>query len=212
MPSRLQILTALVGTTFALPNLTPKDTSALRILPWSWNFNITALSGPGCPDFGATSPPHVTRPTFGSNTVDGSEIYYWFFAYPHLRASVGPGTPEASVWCETTLAYTELDKDGVAPAVPGYRLKLHKNGTQVIARYDLEEGVEAKLKFTYFTDGKEVSETKHYPVSTVSLQVVACGHCFLGNFVNHDVVYRQSSTPSTSPARAPPDRTTTTRP
>jgi hypothetical protein len=151
MPFSISILAALLGTALALP----QANTPVRILPYNWAFNITALSGPGCPDFGQTAPPYVTRPTYGSNTVDGSEIYYWHFAYPHLRASVGPEKREASIWCETTLEYTELDKDGVKPAVPGYRLKLHKNGTAVIASYELEKGVEAEWKFTYFTEGKD---------------------------------------------------------
>ena len=153
MPSSLHILAALAGTALALPNPTTRD-SPLRILPYNWRFNITSLSGPGCPDYGAVSPPFVSRPTFGANTVDGSEIYYWYFAYPHLRASVGRGTPEASVWCETTLSYEELDGHSAVAAEPGYRLKLHKNGTDVLASYDLEEGVEAKFRFTYSTSGK----------------------------------------------------------
>ncbi|GAB1311375.1 Ubiquitin 3 binding protein But2 C-terminal domain-containing protein [Madurella fahalii] len=159
MLSRLQIIAALVGMTYGLPNPSATD-DPVRILPFSWRFDITALSGPGCPDFGQTVPPYVTRPTFGSNTVDGSEIYYWHFAYPHIRASVGPDTTEASTWCETTLSYAELDRSGAVVAEPEYRLKLHKNGTAVIASYDLEEGVEAKWKVTYYTDGEsEIVDT-----------------------------------------------------
>ena len=153
MPSSLHIVAALAGAVLAFPNSATRD-SPLRILPYNWRFNITSLSGPGCPDYGAVSPPFVTRPTFGANTVDGSEIYYWYFAYPHLRASVGPGNPSALIWCETTLSYKELDDHSAIPAEPGYRLKLHKNGTDVLASYDLEEGVEAKFRFTYSTDGK----------------------------------------------------------
>lgn len=150
---------ALVGTAATLPSPSTAD-PPVRILPSWWGFNITALDGPGCPDFGATYPPFVTRPTFGSNTVDGSEIYYWHFAYPHLRASVGPETPEASTWCETTLSYSELDLEGSPVAEPGYRLKLHKNGTEMLASYDLEEGVEANWKFTYYTDGEDEVRTQ----------------------------------------------------
>ncbi|KAK4040677.1 hypothetical protein C8A01DRAFT_15470 [Parachaetomium inaequale] len=156
MPSSLLVLAALMGTALALPSpITAAD--PVRILPYNWLFNITALKGPGCPDFGQVSPPFSTRPTFGMNTVDGSEIYYWHFAYPHIRLSVGPETPEASVWCETTLSYAELENsDGLVPAVePEYRLKLHKNGTRMLANYELDEGVEARWKFTYATNGHD---------------------------------------------------------
>lgn len=127
----------------------------VRILPPEWEFDITSLSGPGCPDPNTnwTDALFDTRPTFGSNTVDGSEIYYWHFAYPDLRASVGPGTPNASIWCETTLRYMELDKNGLPPVQPEYRLKLHKNGTELLAWYNLDEGVQANWKFTYYADG-----------------------------------------------------------
>ncbi|KAH6631226.1 hypothetical protein F5144DRAFT_531717 [Chaetomium tenue] len=153
MLSGLSVLATLVGTAVARPSPLVADTP-VRILPWSWNFEITALEGPGCPDFGATEP-RVTRPTFGMNTVDGSEIYYWHFAYPHIHLNVDAANPEASIWCETTLKYTELVQSG-EPADPAeYRLKLHKNGTRILANYDLEEGVEAKWTFTYDTDGAD---------------------------------------------------------
>ncbi|KXX73613.1 hypothetical protein MMYC01_209793 [Madurella mycetomatis] len=159
MPLRLQTVAAMIGTAFGLSNPSAVD-SPIRILPFSWLFNITALSGPGCPDFGQAAPPYVTRPTFGSNTVDGSEIYYWHFAYPHLRASVGPNRTETSIWCETTLSYAELDKSGKVAVEPGYRLKLHKNGTAVLASYDLDDGVEVTWKVTYFTgEGSEIVDT-----------------------------------------------------
>ncbi|AEO63948.1 uncharacterized protein THITE_123413 [Thermothielavioides terrestris NRRL 8126] len=162
MSSLLPTLAVLLGVTAALPSgsIDARDSSAdgpVRILPYNWQFNITALSGPGCPDFSTTGEPFTTRPTFGSNTVDGSEIYYWHFAYPHLRAAVGADKREDSVWCETTLQYTELDEHGQPPAVPGYRLKLHTNATEMIAAYDLDEGVEVNWKFTFETaDGKQI--------------------------------------------------------
>jgi len=158
MPSSFKVLAALLGTAFARPSPVASD-EPVRILPWNWKFEITALEGPGCPDFGNTTEDYSTRPTYGSNTVDGSEIYYWYFAYPYISVDVDAKTPEASTWCETTLKYTELAKsgaDGLAVADPAeYRLKLHKNGTQMIANYNLEEGVEAKWTFTYDTDGKK---------------------------------------------------------
>lgn len=151
-----------MGTALALPSASVVRDPGVRILPFSWRFNITALSGPGCPDFGATGmPPFVTRHAYGRNTVDGSEIYYNYLAYPHIRASVGPDAPEASIWCETTLSYTEHDEEGPVE-VPEYRFKLHKNGTSMIAVYDLEDGVVAEWKVTYYTDGEE--EVRRYVV------------------------------------------------
>lgn len=161
MLSTLQAFVALMGAALALPSpiIPADDLPPVRILPYSWLWNITALSGPGCPDFGADyRKSFVTRSNHGANTVDGSEIYYWFFAYPHLRASVGPGTPQASIWCETTLSYTEYAKGGLAEAAE-YRAKLHKNGTAVTAQYNLEEGVTAQWKSTYYTDDGEVRPT-----------------------------------------------------
>jgi hypothetical protein len=145
-----------MGTALALPSSPITSADPVRILPCSWNFTISALKGPGCPDFADVSQTFTTRPTFGMNTVDGSEIYYWHFAYPYIHLSVGAEKPEASTWCETTLAYTEQQDCGPDPAVdPAYRLKLHKNGTRMLALYELDEGVEAKWKFTYATDGDD---------------------------------------------------------
>jgi hypothetical protein len=160
MPSSIKLLAALLGTALARPSSNPPTSSSssssspIRILPYNWKYEIISLQGPGCPDAGHNTPEDYfhTRPTFGSNTVDGSEIYYWHFAYPHMRLDT---TSTASIWCETTLKYTELDLTGAPPEVPGYRLRLHKNGTEMIAVYDLEEGVEAQWTFTYATDGKK---------------------------------------------------------
>ena len=93
------------------------------------------------------------------NTVDGSEIYYWHIAYPSLSAEIGPGVAaeKSHTWCETTLKYTELENWESAKELRDYRLRLHKNGTRVMSRYDLEEGVKAKWKFTYFTDDGELT-------------------------------------------------------
>jgi hypothetical protein len=152
MLSRFPVLAAVMGAAVARPSPVTAD-NPVRILPYSWNWEIAALEGPGCPDFGATEPPRITRPTFGSNTVDGSEIYYWHFAYPHIHLSVDAENPEASIWCETTLKYTELMQGGEPALNAEYLLKLHKNGTQMLATYELDEGVEAKWTFTYDTDG-----------------------------------------------------------
>jgi hypothetical protein len=157
MASLAVVLTALAATAAGLPSpqMVPPE-PGLRILPRFWGFNITSLTGPGCPNIdAAVQAPFSTRPTYGSNTVDGSEIYYWHFAYPSLRAAVGPGTPavEASTWCETTLSYNELDTLGAPVNKPEYRLQLHKNGTAMQATYELDEGVVAKWKFTYYPAG-----------------------------------------------------------
>lgn len=65
--------------------------------------------------------------------VDGSEIYHWFIAYPHLRVETGK---TESIWCETELEYVELKSSGQGPDATltpssDYRLRLHKDGTQV---------------------------------------------------------------------------------
>jgi len=150
---------ALLGTASASAIPLAKSSDPVRILPSWWGFNIIGLKGPGCPSNGPDTG-YKTRETFGLNTVDGSEIYYWHFAYPHIKASVGGDEDEANVWCETTLNYTEWKDAKNTVTAADYRLKLHKNGTEVIANYDLDEGVEAKWKFTYYTtDDDEVVDT-----------------------------------------------------
>ncbi|ORY09240.1 hypothetical protein BCR34DRAFT_487655 [Clohesyomyces aquaticus] len=148
MKSTLSSL-SLLGLTLAaaLPQNSP-----VRTLPPNWSFTITSLSGPGCPDFGAD--PNVrrsTRLTYGQNTMDGSEIYYWFVAYPYMRVNL---TGTTHTWCETTLEYKELaDLDGKKEG-EDYRLRLHKNGTAVIGTYELEEGVKATWSFEYEKGGR----------------------------------------------------------
>ena len=149
MKSVLATSLSLIGLVAALPAAEVK-----RILPTNWQYSITSLSGPGCPDFGKDpAKQRTTRLTYGQNTMDGSEIYYWFVAYPNLRVNVDD---EEHSWCETELSYKEF-KD-VDSKVKGadYRLRLHKNGTRVIATYDLEDGVKATFKFAYDTGDDEV--------------------------------------------------------
>ena len=136
------VLTCLT-ITLALPD------PPLRTLPPNWSFTLSSLRGPGCPDSGKnTTQSHNTRPTFGSNTADGSEIYYWFIAYPWLRVDLQAGPRHT--WCEATLAYTEYaDVDGKQEG-EAYRLRLHKNGTKGIMTYRLDEGVQVYWDFAYY--------------------------------------------------------------
>jgi hypothetical protein len=90
--------------------------------------------------------------------MDGSEIYYWFVAYPYLRASLAG---ESHSWCETELAYKEYTDNAAKTPASDYRLRLHKNGTRVIATYDLEQGVKATFKFAYDAGDDEVRSTIH---------------------------------------------------
>jgi hypothetical protein len=125
-----------------------------RILPLNWKYTITSLSGPGCPDLG-TDPEaqRTTRLTYGQNTVDGSEIYYWFIAYPSLRVDLAGSQTS---WCETELEYQEYSDLNQKVKADQYRLRLHNNGTKAIATYDLDAGVKATAKFTYHAGDDEV--------------------------------------------------------
>jgi hypothetical protein len=143
------ILCTLLGSLSLITALPAPDVS--RFLPTNWQYKISSLHGPGCPDFG-TDPEaaYTTRLTFGQNTMDGSEIYYWFVAYPFLRVDLSNGATHS--WCETELSYTEYaDLDGKEESAD-FRLRVHKNGTRVGAVYELEEGVRARLSTVY--DGK----------------------------------------------------------
>ncbi|EMD63583.1 hypothetical protein COCSADRAFT_37358 [Bipolaris sorokiniana ND90Pr] len=66
----LPLLTVLT-TALALA-LASAPTDPQRILPPNWSFTISSLLGPGCPDTGKnTSLIRTTRPTHGTNTIDG---------------------------------------------------------------------------------------------------------------------------------------------
>lgn len=133
-----------------------------RILPAGWQYKIASLRGPGCPDFGV-DPENVyaTRLTYGQNTMDGSEIYYWFIAYPHLHVDLADND---SSWCETELSYEEYSNYADKTPSADYRLRLHKNGTRAIATYDLEKGTKATITFEYDAGkGKEVSAVRQFP-------------------------------------------------
>jgi hypothetical protein len=147
----------LIGITTAIALPASLD-GTVRTLPTNWAFEISSLRGPGCPDSGKddSGPARTTRLTYGQNTVDGSEIYYWFIAYPWLRVDLAQGHDHT--WCEATIAYKEFED--IEGKVEGdkYKLRLHKNGTKGIMTYDLEEGVTSSWNFAYQqADGKEVS-------------------------------------------------------
>jgi hypothetical protein len=151
MKSVLATTLGLASLAVALPAL---ETRADRVLPTNWAFTIKSLKGPGCPDFGADpEAQRTTRLTYGQNTVDGSEIYYWFVAYPYLRVSLAG---EKHSWCETELSYKEYKDNAQKVPADDYRLRLHKNGTRVIATYDVEEGAKARLEVTYEAGNDEV--------------------------------------------------------
>jgi hypothetical protein len=142
MKSAIAMSFGLVGLAATMP-----APSVDRVLPTNWQYKITALRGPGCPDFGKDPEvSYTTRLTYGQNTMDGSEIYYWFIAYPHLRVNLDDNEHS---WCETELSYEEFGDLDRKTKTEDYRLRLHKNGTRVIATYDLEKGVKATFKFEY---------------------------------------------------------------
>ncbi|KAL5383727.1 hypothetical protein DPSP01_005831 [Paraphaeosphaeria sporulosa] len=148
-------LLGLSGLVTALPAIQDPP-QGVRILPPGWDFTITSLNGPGCPDFGADpDKQRTTRTTFGENTMDGSEIYYWFIAYPHLRVELGG---KEHSWCETEVKYTEYKDRNAGTKGADYQFRLHKNGTSIIATYDLEKGVKATFKFAYDV-GEGVTDT-----------------------------------------------------
>jgi hypothetical protein len=142
MKSIIAAIVGLVSLAAAMPT-----GESLRVLPANWQYKITSLRGPGCPEFGKDpGAGSTTRLTYGQNTVDGSEIYYWFIAYPHLHVDLADNVRS---WCETELSYEEFSNAAQTTKSADYRLRLHKNGTRVIATYDLEKGVKATIKFTY---------------------------------------------------------------
>jgi hypothetical protein len=144
--------TALTLLGLAIPALSD---GPIRTLPPNWAFEIAALRGPGCPDQGKDGTlTRNTRLTFGSNTVDGSEIYYWFIAYPWLRVDLAKG--QDHTWCQATIKYTEYKDLERKDEGEDYKLRLHKNGTKGIMTYDLEEGVKAYWDFAYMDGEKEV--------------------------------------------------------
>lgn len=125
-------------------------------IPPSFEFEITNLNGPGCPDLDADpSKDFVTRPTSGEHSVkDGYYVIdYFYFAYPQLKAEIHNeyGQMEAHSWCETTLRYREYKNNNTKEEGNTYALSMNVNGTKMLAAYDLDEGVEAKWEFLYKT-------------------------------------------------------------
>ncbi len=147
---------ALLGAVAAAPAPQKSGTPdpADLFIPPGFEFEITKLNGPGCPDLDADpSKGFVTRPTFREHTVqDGYYVIdYFHFAYPHLKAEIHNerGQMEAHSWCETTLRYREFKNNNTREEGNVYQLAMNVNGTKVLAAYDLDEGVEAKWEFLY---------------------------------------------------------------
>jgi hypothetical protein len=152
----MKSITVPISVLFSLATALPApQADPVRILPWNWSWDIISHHGPGCTD--NTTSVYQTRPTFGWNTVDGSEIYFWHFAIPGMLASVGPGVDQSSTWCEITASYTERNnRDNTTAVTSDYQLKMHKNGTEVLATYlPFEAGVTANWKFTYYPEDRD---------------------------------------------------------
>ncbi|CAI6334772.1 unnamed protein product [Periconia digitata] len=147
-------LAAIPGISLAIPAPVPQSSDPVRILPPQWEFTLASYEGPGCPQ--PDGKDRETRLTYGQNTVDGSEIYYWFAAYPKIKAAVGDDVDEAHSWCETTIDYQEFTTYEKDKPAADYNFRLHKNASRIISTYDLEEGVTAEWKFSYKINGKEV--------------------------------------------------------
>jgi hypothetical protein len=141
-----------IGSTLALPTAL---NDPIRVLPWNWGFEIVSLDGPNCGPLGDQMASLVTRTTYGSNTVDGSEIYNWHIAYPFIDAKVAAGETK-TLSCEATIQYKEYS-DNIQSEASNYRLQLHKNGTSVAALYNLDKGVQAKWEFSYSHAEKKAS-------------------------------------------------------
>ncbi|KAL6705126.1 hypothetical protein ACN47E_007231 [Coniothyrium glycines] len=145
------ILSLFLGDAIASPTI---SVDPVRTLPPNWQYTITSLHGSGCP--ANPDPLYTTRTTYGQNTVDGSEIYYWFVAYPAMRVSLSDGGT-AHTWRETELSYREFADNNGEVTAEEYRLRLHKNGTRFSAVYELEEGVTARWEVRYDAGkGKEI--------------------------------------------------------
>ncbi|CAO2651569.1 Nn.00g041390.m01.CDS01 [Neocucurbitaria sp. VM-36] len=157
MKSSLATSLGLLGLATALALPAPEVDPIVRTLPPNWSWNITSLRGPDCSDLGnPVANRFNTRLTYGENTMDGSEIYYWHVAYPDLRASL---TDTDHSWCETELSYVEYMSLDEGEQADNYRLRLHKNGTKVLATYDLDAGVTARWEITYDTGrGDEITD------------------------------------------------------
>jgi hypothetical protein len=116
-------LALLTGLVAALP---PASRDVVRVLPPNWGFEITSLKGPACPEMGVQL--RETQLTYGSNTVDGSEIYYWFIAFPYLKVELGK---TESLYCDVELQYREYKDGPKSEEGSDYLLRMHKNGTAV---------------------------------------------------------------------------------
>ena len=165
MRSLLFIIPTILINALAIP--TPQA-DPIRTAP-SWRiFEIADLKGPGCPDLNS-GVGYRTHMNGGHNTVDGSEIYYAMVGYPHLRARLDEGAMTASTWCETTLTYKEYTDRNFNVTSAAYRLKPHKNGTEIGAVYDLDEGVNVNWKFTYEATGSKKVFIQSYPHTLIPL-------------------------------------------
>jgi hypothetical protein len=130
-------------------------------IPPGYEFKITSLNGPGCPDLNADpSKGFVTRPTSDEISVENGYyvIGYKNFAYPHLSAEIRAeqGYAPANSWCETTVQYREFKDNTTKEEGSQYALSMNVNGTKMAAAYELEEGVEATWDFFYASSSADL--------------------------------------------------------
>ena len=127
-------------------------------MPNNYKWTVTSIEGPGCPESAEKLFP--VQKVFGSST--GNDVWFEHVKYPSVVAQVTADDTQASSWCEATLKYTEFDvrknpddlKD--TDATKNYRLRANAaDHFNVIAKYDIEEGITAQWAISYKADGKD---------------------------------------------------------
>lgn len=141
-------LFSLLSMTLAIPT-----SSADYPYPEGSTIMVVKNEGPGCPLQSKDRRISVVDYMWGQNWVDEStNTMIWEYAL-NLPITMGPAvwgadTSEANRWCSHEWKFVKT---------AGYRLKMHTNGTEVIARYRIGERATVTWKITYYPpDGDEV--------------------------------------------------------
>jgi hypothetical protein len=134
----------------------PVDPSEQYNGPEAWMFTLKDFSGEACPDFNATSRTDGYMPTrldLGPIYNSSLSTYWWYMAFPWMQAqlNVNDTSRLKRMRCEFTIQYEQVTEYGGSIPVDKrtHRLKLHKNGSLILANYRLDKDVAAEWQVRY---------------------------------------------------------------
>jgi hypothetical protein len=85
-----------------------------------------------------------------------ADTFWYYIAFPWMQATLDQNDPSrlAKISCNIQVGYEEVTEYGgrIKPENRTHKLRLHKNGSLVMANYKLDKNVNAEWQVRYIVD------------------------------------------------------------